>query len=141
MKSFFILCLNVLVINAQDFNAFIKAVHMVESSGRTGAIQGDYDAKTKQYKALGPLQVQYGAWLDATRYDRTIGGRYSDCVNLEYSKKIFRAYLKLYANQAYKHKDWRMCARIWNGGPQGHTKIKTNQYWRKVQLVLLQYSK
>lgn len=105
----------------------IKAIHKVESSGRTDKkIFGDGG------KAIGPLQIHYANWKDATDFDKSIGGTYSDCHNLEYSKKIFIAYMKRYA----KDKDAETKARIWNGGLKGADNSSTKKYWAKVKANL-----
>lgn len=101
-----------------------KAVHQVESSGRTGNnIIGDNG------KAIGPLQIHYSNWKDATDFDKTIGGKYSDCHKLDYSKLVFDAYLRRYG----KGKSAEDRARIWNGGPKGHEKSATKRYWKEVK--------
>ena len=106
----------------------IKAIHKVESGGRTDKkIVGDIE-KGKA-KAIGPLQIHYANWKDAVDFDKSIGGKYSDCNDLEYSKKIFLAYMKRYA----KNKDAETKARIWNGGPKGDEKRVTIAYWKKVK--------
>lgn len=101
-----------------------KAIHKVESSGRVGRnIYGD------KGKAIGPLQIHFENWKDATDFDKSIGGKYSDCHDLEYSKLIFDAYLRRYG--AGKSAEDR--ARIWNGGPRGYEKSVTIAYWKKVK--------
>jgi hypothetical protein len=105
----------------------IKAIHKVESGGRTDKkIVGDNG------KAIGPLQIHYANWKDATDFDKSIGGQYSNCHNLEYSKKIFVAYMNRYA----KGKDAETKARIWNGGLKGPERSSTKQYWAKVKANL-----
>ena len=102
----------------------VDAIHMVESGGKTGTnIIGD------KGKAIGPLQIHKACWIDAVSYDKTIGGTYQDCHNLSYAKKIFNAYINRYA----KGKTAEQKARIWNGGPKGHTKQATVKYWQKVK--------
>ena len=107
-----------------------KAVHQVESSGRTGPnIVGDNG------NAIGPLQIWKACWTDAVQHDKSIGGSYKDCHDLEYSLKIFRAYTDRYAT---KRRLKRVPtdedrARIWNGGPNGHRKRATIKYWNKVR--------
>lgn len=103
-----------------------SAIRMVESSNRTGRIVGDGGA------AIGPYQIHYSVWKDATEYDKSIKGTYQDCHKLDYSIRIFHAYLNRYArNQSDEHK-----ARVWNGGPAGHKKSATIQYWNKVKKYL-----
>ena len=101
-----------------------KAVHQVESSGRTGGkIIGDNG------KAIGPLQIHFENWKDATDFDKSIGGKYSDCHDLKYSQLIFDAYLRRYG----KGKSAEERARIWNGGPKGYEKSATKRYWKEVK--------
>lgn len=101
-----------------------KAIHQVESSGRTGNnIIGD------KGKAIGPLQIHYSNWKDATDFDKRIGGQYLDCHKLEYSKLIFDAYLRRYGSG----KSAEERARIWNGGPKGPEKSVTRRYWQEVK--------
>ena len=101
-----------------------KAVHQVESSGRTGGkIIGDNG------KAIGPLQIHFENWKDATDFDKSIGGKYSDCHDLKYSQLIFDAYLRRYGNG----KSAEERARIWNGGPKGNEKSATKRYWKEVK--------
>jgi hypothetical protein len=101
-----------------------KAIHQVESSGRTGKnIVGDNG------RAIGPLQIHFAAWKDATDFDRTIGGKYTDCHDLNYSYKIFDAYLRRYG----KGKSAEARARIWNGGLKGDERNVTKAYWKKVK--------
>ena len=102
----------------------VDAIHMVESSGRTGPILGDGGA------ALGPLQIHRACWIDAN-----IGGTYSQCAGLAYSKRVFASYMARYATskrlgRAVTDQDR---ARIWNGGPNGSKKKATVAYWNKVK--------
>ena len=128
-------CCSVLIYGFSNKNysneELIRAVHKVESSGKTGKnIIGDLE-KGKP-KAIGPLQIHFSNWKDAVEFDDTIGGSYSDCHKLEYSKKIFIAYMERYA----KNKSAEEKARIWNGGPKGHKKKATEIYWSKVKANL-----
>ncbi len=102
----------------------INAIHMVETGGKLGPIRGDNGA------ALGPLQIHRGCWQDAN-----IGGKYSQCADLEYSKRVFRAYMKRYATEKRlgRTPTPEDMARIWNGGPNGFKKSATIKYWKKVQ--------
>ena len=105
----------------------IDAIHMVETSGRLGAIRGDGGA------ALGPLQIHRGCWQDAN-----LPGRYEDCADLAYSKRVWAAYMARYAT---KRRLGRPVtdedrARIWNGGPNGYKKTATIKYWAKVKKEL-----
>jgi hypothetical protein len=117
---------------AKSFEDFVSAIHHVETTGRVGVIYGD------GRRSLGPLQISQAAWKDATRFDPSIGGRYSDCKNLDYSTKIMRAYLQKHAAVAFRNGDWQTCARLWNSGPSWYKKTHlTNKYWAAVRTTLL----
>lgn len=104
---------------------FIEALHRVETGGRSGAIRGDGGA------ALGPLQIHRAYWHDAIQYDRSIGGRYEDVVNLRYAARIVDAYMRRYAWAAYRSGDAATMARVHNGGPAGARKKSTLAYLAK----------
>jgi hypothetical protein len=101
--------------------SFFRALHTVETSGRTGAILGDNG------KALGPLQIHKAYHADAR-----VGGDYSRCADLNYSKRVVSAYLQRYAPQAWAAGDVTTLARIHNGGPRGASKPATVNYAAKV---------
>ena len=101
--------------------SFWRALHVVETSGRTGPILGDGG------RALGPLQIHRAYHADAR-----IGGDYSRCADLDYSRRVVTAYLQRYAPQAWAAGDVVTLARIHNGGPRGATKPATVAYGEKV---------
>ena len=115
--------------SAADFAGFVRAIHQVETSGRTGGIIGD------QGRSYGPLQVSRAAWQDSR-----VGGRYEDVADLAVATAVLRAYLTRYAPKALAAGEsagrWQECARIWNGGPKGASKTATLGYWRKVEAKL-----
>lgn len=80
-------------------------------------------------KAIGPYQIWREYWQDAVEWDKTIGGKYEDCMNKAYSEKIIRAY---WARYAPKSATIEQLARIHNGGPKGHTRTATLKYWKKI---------
>jgi hypothetical protein len=102
-------------------DSFFRALHIVETSGRTGPIIGD------QGRALGPLQIH-----KAYHSDARIGGDYSRCADLDYSKRVVTAYLQRYAPAAWAAGDVTTLARIHNGGPKGASKPATVAYGDKV---------
>ncbi len=114
---------------------FIRAIHWVETSERLGPILGDSGA------ALGPLQIHKAYWLDATTYDKTIKGNYSDCARLDYSIKIMTAYLNKYSKQDIISSNYMVLARKHNGGPMGHKNKNTLKYAEKVKVALNQIKK
>ena len=117
-------------LNAQQ-TELINAIIQVESNGQNDAV-GDNGS------AIGCLQIWKIYWLDATERSN-IGGEYLDCFTRDYSIKIFDAYMKRYAREAWtnpKKFDAEKVARIHNGGPKGYRKTATEKYWKKVLTTL-----
>ena len=109
----------------------VQALIQVESSGKDDAV-GDNG------KAIGCLQIWKPYWFDATERSN-IGGKYSDCFKRDYAMRIFDAYMKRYAREAWtnpKKFDAEKVARIHNGGPKGYRKNATIKYWNKVKILL-----
>jgi len=102
-------------------SSFFRALHIIETSGRTGPILGD------DGKALGPLQIHRAYHADAR-----VGGDYSRCADLDYSKRVVSAYLQRYAPAAWDAGDVSTLARVHNGGPRGASKPATVNYAAKV---------
>lgn len=105
---------------------FWRALHIVETSGRTGPILGDYVNGKPQ--ALGPLQIHRGYHADSR-----VAGDYSRLADLEYSKRVASAYLQRYAPAAWAAGDVETLARVHNGGPRGHLKTATKSYGARVK--------
>jgi hypothetical protein len=101
--------------------SFWRALHIVETSGRTGPIIGDGG------KALGPLQIHR-----AYHADSRVSGPYERLADLAYSRRVATAYFKRYAPAAWAAGDVETLARIHNGGPRGHLKPATKRYGAKV---------
>jgi hypothetical protein len=104
--------------------SFFRALHIVETSGRTGPILGDGGA------ALGPLQIHkiYHA-------DSRVAGDYSRVADLDYSKRVATAYLKRHAPEAWAKGDVVTLARVHNGGPRGHLKPAAKGYGVRVKAL------
>jgi hypothetical protein len=113
------------VAHAAPPESFWRALHQVETSGRTGAIIGDGG------KALGPLQIHRGYHADSR-----VAGDYSRCADLAYSRQVAEAYLKRYAPQAWAAGDVETLARVHNGGPSGARKAATLGYAAKVKRAM-----
>jgi hypothetical protein len=97
----------------------------IESSRGHGPIWGEDDE-------LGPLQITEEAWQDAIEHRPEIGGEWMDCQDLGYSLKIMRSYLDRWANaERCGIVNDQIRSRIWNGGPYGHLKEATLDYWIK----------
>jgi len=121
MKSAILLLALAVTAHAAPPASFFRALHVVETGGRRGAIIGD------QGRALGPLQIHRAYHADAR-----IGGDYARCADLDYSRRVVSAYLQRYAPQAWAAGDVVTLARIHNGGPKGASKPATVAYGDKV---------
>jgi hypothetical protein len=124
VKSIFLALSLTLTAHAAPPESFWRALHIVETSGRTGPIVGDGG------KALGPLQIHR-----AYHADSRIAGDYSRVSNLAYARRVATAYFKRYAPAAWAAGDVETLARIHNGGPRGHLKPATKGYAAKVKAL------
>jgi hypothetical protein len=106
----------------------LTAIRKVE----TGGCKDPSNAVGDGGKAIGPLQIHYSYWKDAVEFDPSIGGKYSDCKSEAYARKIVIAYWTRYA----PNWSFETLSRVHNGGPTGHKKTSTLDYWRKVQKKL-----
>ena len=103
-------------------DSFFRALHLVETGGKRGAILGD------DGRALGPLQIHR-----AYHADSRVAGAYERCADLDYSKRVVTAYLQRYAPAAFASGDVTTLAKIHNGGPRGASKPATVRYGAKVK--------
>lgn len=101
--------------------SFWRALHLVETSGRHGAILGDNG------RSLGPLQISRAYFADSR-----VGGTYEQVVHLGFARRVVSAYLKRYAPQAWAAGDVVTLARVHNGGVNGAKKTATIKYGEKV---------
>jgi hypothetical protein len=124
MKSALLLLALCAVAHAAPPDSFWRAIHIVETSGRTGPILGDGG------KALGPLQIHR-----AYHADSRVAGDYSRVADLDYSKRVATAYLKRHAPTAWAAGDVETLARVHNGGPRGHLKQATKSYGVRVKAL------
>lgn len=115
-------CLCVPPSSSTDVDGILRAISKVESNHKDGAI-GDNG------KAIGRYQIHKVYWQDAVQYDPSIGGKYEDCRDPVYARKIVVAYLSKYAP------NWNIntIAGIHNGGPVGYKRKATEVYRAKVQ--------
>lgn len=109
-------------LHAEPPESFFRALHIVETGGKRGSIQGDSGA------SLGPLQIsrKYHA-------DSRVSGSYQRCADLDYSKRVVSAYLKRWAPEAWNAGDIETLARIHNGGPNGARKPSTVTFANRVK--------
>ena len=122
MKSALVFLALALTAQAAPPPSFFRALHLVETSGKRGAILGDNG------RALGPLQIHKSYHTDSR-----VAGDYSRVADLDYSKRVVSAYLQRYAPKAWASGDVETLARIHNGGPRGDNKPATINYGAKVR--------
>jgi hypothetical protein len=124
MKSTLLILALAATAHAAPPASFFRALHVVETSGRTGPILGDNG------KALGPLQIHRSYHADSR-----VAGNYSRVADLAYSKRVATAYLKRHAPEAWAKGDVTTLARVHNGGPRGHLKPATKGYGARVKAL------
>ena len=126
MRSIILTLALAATVNAAPPEAFWRALHQVESSGRrTGLILGD------QGRSRGPLQI-----MRAYHADSGVAGRYEMVDDLDYSRRVVTAYLKRYARAAWDAGDVDTLARVHNGGPRGAQKPQTKAYAARVRRAM-----
>lgn len=111
----------------RSINDLYHAIHMVEASGKLNPKDGDGG------KAIGPYQIHYVYWKDATDFDKSIGGSYQDCRKKDYAEKVMLAYWRRYVPDALKNGDFEVLARTHNGGWNGRRVNATKKYWERVK--------
>ncbi|MFN0008021.1 MAG: hypothetical protein ACKVXR_08955 [Planctomycetota bacterium] len=82
-------------------------------------------------KAIGPLQIHRAYWQDSG-----VPGRFEDCRELSYARKVALAYWRRYCPKALEALDAETLARVHNGGPKGARKESTKVFWSKVEREL-----
>ena len=92
-------------------------------------------SKVGKVGELGCYQIRECFWIDALEHDPSIGGEYEDVIDREYAEKCIHAYWDRYATEKRLGRPVtdEDRARMHNGGPNGHKKTKTIEYWDKVQ--------
>ena len=110
-----------------NVDGMLDAIRIVE----TGGLRDPNNAVGDNGRAIGAYQIHYAYWKDAVDYDPSIGGKYSDCKDPKYARRIVRSYLSRYVPKG----GWNIdtVSRIHNGGPKGHNKSATRKYAEKVK--------
>ena len=106
----------------------IVALRQVETGGSKS---GGKRAVGDGGKAIGPLQIHRAYWEDSK-----IPGRFEDCRELPYARKVVCAYWQRYCPKALEALDAETLARVHNGGPAGPKKESTKVFWKKIEREL-----
>lgn len=120
--STIVLCLLTFILHASPSDILIDALVHVESRGYAHAV-GDNG------RAVGCLQIHKAVVDDVNRHYGT-SYTYGDRRNIVKSREICRKYLLMYGGHDATNEKY---ARIWNGGPNGHTNHLTIKYWNRVR--------
>ncbi len=108
----------------------LDAIRVVESGGRDDCPDGDGGL------SIGPFQIGFAYWSDATRADPSLAGEYQDCRRRDYAERVVEAYMRHYVPDAWLRRHAEVIARTHNGGPNGVSRAKTDRYWEKVRTQL-----
>lgn len=115
----------------------ITALIAVESGGNDHAVGVNGE--------LGCLQISRARVDEVNAINRRTSGAallsfsHKDARQRLIAESICRVYIGYYAafNRLNRRASLEDMARIWNGGPEGHRKVETKAYWRKVRAELL----
>lgn len=113
---------------APNLDQILAAIRHVESGGTP---HGGTRAIGDGGRALGPFQIHRSYWLDAR-----IPGRFEDCFDPAYARRVVLAYWRRHCPAALEALDAEVLARVHNGGPAGTRKSGTAVYWRRVERAL-----
>ena len=100
------------------------AIGFVESSSNPDIADHDDGGSV----AVGEYQIHQAYWLDS----RT-PGKFSDCHDPAYSRRVMLNYWRRYCPKALAQSDLRTLAMIHHGGPHGS---RDTAYWDRVQKAL-----
>ncbi len=111
-----------------SLDELLQAIRLVETGG---CEDGGRNAIGDGGRAIGPYQIHRPYWQDSRR-----AGRYQDCRDPEYSRRVVLAYWARWCPAALERTDAEVLARVHNGGPRGVEKASTRLFWTKVRAAL-----
>ena len=85
---------------------------------------GELEPEDGKKGEIGPYQIRWCYWSDAEMPD----GDYQDCRKKEYAERVMVRYWQRYGAKTDEQR-----ARMHNGGPHGHKKKSTLDYWQRVK--------
>ena len=106
----------------------LEAIRSVETGNRPDSGRGSIGDGGS---AIGPFQIHYEYWKDSA-----VPGRYEDCRDCDYARRVVIAYWHRYCPDAVIMHDAEVLARTHNGGPTGAKRDSTLPFWKKVKLEL-----
>lgn len=113
--------------SSQKWESFLTALRQTETGGEPN---GGLGAVGDSGDAIGPYQIHKSCYKDACEFDKSLDKGYDTCKNdLEYSKRVVRAYVSRYWKAGNTPEDM---ARLWNSGPGwAKKKSKTEGYVKR----------
>lgn len=111
-----------------SLEALLDAIQVVETGSEP---HGGRVALGDDGRSIGPFQIQRAYWIDSR-----VPGRFEDCRDARYARKVVVAYWKRWCPTALAELDAECLARVHNGGPRGLRKAATARYWKKVEAEL-----
>jgi len=117
-------------LTSEELNRLLDAICIVETNCDPNKVGAAGE--------IGPYQILRPYWEDAIEWVPEIGGQYFDVTNDDYARKIIRSYWSRYATVGRLGRQAQLSdlARIHHGGPLGHEKDHTWQYWMKVRAAM-----
>jgi hypothetical protein len=106
----------------------LDALRATESGGQGN---GGRDATGDRGRAIGPYQIHRAYFVDSG-----VAGRYEDCRDPAFARRVVIAYWRRWCPDALERCDAEVLARVHNGGPRGARKASTLAYWRRVERAL-----
>ena len=106
----------------------LDAIREVE----TGGVANPEIAFGDNDTSFGPYQISDAYWQDANMH----AGKWQDVGMRSYAEEVMVRYWKRYTSDIDMYEGWEKLARIHNGGPTGHQKTATEDYWNRVKGVL-----
>ena len=111
-----------------SLDEILAALRATESGGHGN---GGRDATGDGGRAIGPYQIHRAYFIDSG-----VPGRYADCRDPEFSRRVVIAYWQRWCPDALARCDAEVLVRVHNGGPRGARKSSTLAHWRRVESVL-----
>lgn len=109
---------------ADDLRPLLDAIRMTE----TGGTSDSANAAGDHGRSIGPYQISRKYWIDSGA-----GGTWETCRNAAVAERTMISYWRRHCPNALRQRSWEVLARVHNGGPNGHRRAATSQYWRAVR--------
>lgn len=111
-----------------EIERVLDVIQFIETGGEP---HGGRDAVGDRGRSIGPFQIQRAYWIDSRQ-----AGRYEDCRDARYARRVVLAYWKRWCPRALETLDQETLSRVHNGGPRGASKAATQRYWKRVRAEL-----